>query len=310
MPQDQVTLTSSTRSNLLSLNRTTDLISRTQNRLSTGKEVNSAIDDALSFFTARNLNSRASDLNAIKDTINEGIQIITAATDALENVEDVLKQMKAVASSAKSTAYDDTGTRVKLALQFNELRSQIDHLTQDASYNGVNLIKSGADTLTVTFSEQQGAGTNRKLVIDGARMDAGAALTGASQPAATQSGLQLGAAGTSAAAGAWGYSVSGGSAITSGYGGAIDAAISQIDSALTTVRSQAQTFGTNASMLEIRKDFTENLVNTLESGAADLVNADLNEESANMLSLQTRQQLGTISLSIAQQSEQSVLRLF
>jgi flagellin-like hook-associated protein FlgL len=63
-------------------------------------------------------------------------------------------------------------------------------------------------------------------------------------------------------------------------------------------------------MLQIRADFTTNLINTLKGGASDLVNADLNEESANLLSLQTRQQLGTISLSIAQRSEQSILRLF
>jgi flagellin len=77
-----------------------------------------------------------------------------------------------------------------------------------------------------------------------------------------------------------------------------------------SVRQVAQTFGTNSSLLEIRRQFTENLINTLKGGASELVNADLNEESANLLSLQTRQQLGTISLSIAQQSEQSVLRLF
>ena len=76
------------------------------------------------------------------------------------------------------------------------------------------------------------------------------------------------------------------------------------------VRQAAQQFGTNAALLQIRADFTTNLINTLQAGASDLVNADLNEESANLLSLQTRQQLGTISLSIAQKSEQSVLRLF
>ena len=62
--------------------------------------------------------------------------------------------------------------------------------------------------------------------------------------------------------------------------------------------------------MQIRLDFTENLVNTLEEGASKLINADLNEESANLLSLQTRQQLGVTSLSLAQQSEQSVLQLF
>ena len=91
---------------------------------------------------------------------------------------------------------------------------------------------------------------------------------------------------------------------------AINASIAAIDSALTTVRNVSSQFGTNAAMLQIRADFTTNLINTLKGGASDLVNADLNEESANLLSLQTRQQLGTISLSIAQKSEQSVLRLF
>jgi flagellin-like hook-associated protein FlgL len=91
---------------------------------------------------------------------------------------------------------------------------------------------------------------------------------------------------------------------------AINVAISAIDSALVTVRQAAQEFGTNASMLQIRADFTTNIINTLKGGASDLVNADLNEESANLLSLQTRQQLGTISLSIAQKSEESILRLF
>jgi flagellin-like hook-associated protein FlgL len=284
---DQISLSSSTRTNLLSLQRTTSLIGKTQQRLSSGKDVNSAIDDALSFFKARNLNSRASDLNTVKDAIGEGIQVLTAATDALENVEDILKQMKAVASSAKSTAAADSTTRQKLASQFNELRSQIDHLTQDASYNGVNLIKSGADTLTVKFSESPSA-SERQLKVVGSVTDA--------------SGLNVGSQSTAVTGSGWGASV--------GYTQTIDNAINTIDSALTTVRDTAQTFGTNASMLEIRRDFTENLVNTLENGAADLVNADVNKESANMLSLQTRQQLGTISLSIAQQSEQAVLRLF
>ncbi len=289
---DQITLTSSTRSNLLSLQKTTDLIGTTQDRLSTGKRVNSAIDDALSFFKARNLNSRASDLAEIKNNIGEGIQILTTATEAIENVEDVLKQMKAVAASAKSTAAADTATRQKLASQFNELRSQIDHLTNDASYNGVNLIKSKSDTLTVKFSESTTA-SERKLVVEGVDLNASGGLSIASQDAGTGAG---------GAAASWTHS--------GGYTQTIDNAVNTIDSALTQVRDTAQQFGTNASMLEIRSDFTGNLINTLESGAADLVNADLNKESANMLALQTRQQLGTISLSIAQQSEQAVLRLF
>ncbi len=283
-----ISLSSATRTNLLSLQRTTDLIGRTQERLSTGKKVNSAIDDALSFFNARSLNNRASDLTSIKDGIAEGIQLLKATTDALSSVEDIMQQMKAVASNAKSTAAADTTTRDKLSSQFNELRSQIDHLVNDASYNGTNLIKSGADTLTVKFSEDNTADPKRQLSIKGVASDASA--------------LSLNSAQSGSATSAWGAST--------GHSAVIDSNINQLDSALTTVRTTAQTFGTNASLLQIRQEFTDNLVTTLESGAANLVNADLNEESANMLSLQTRQSLGSISLSIAQQSEQSILRLF
>ena len=90
----------------------------------------------------------------------------------------------------------------------------------------------------------------------------------------------------------------------------IDTAINKLDSALSTLRSTASTLGSNASLISIRLDFVDLLVTQLEQGAGKLTNADLNEESANLLALQTRQQLGVIGLSIAQQSEQAVFRLF
>jgi flagellin len=76
------------------------------------------------------------------------------------------------------------------------------------------------------------------------------------------------------------------------------------------LRSEAGKLSTNLSTITIRQDFTANMINTLEDGAANLTNADMNEEGANMLMLQTRQQLGTTSLSLASQAAQSVLRLF
>src|SRR3954463_11792688 len=99
---NEINLSAATRTNLLSLQNTTNLIGKTQERLATGLKVNSAIDDALAFFRARNLNSRASDLQSIKDQINGGISVITAATQGLESIESVLKQMKALAQSAVS----------------------------------------------------------------------------------------------------------------------------------------------------------------------------------------------------------------
>jgi flagellin-like hook-associated protein FlgL len=295
MSQD-ITLSSATRSNLLSLQSTSNLIGRTQERLATGLKVNSAIDDALAFFKARNLNSRANDLSSLKDSILGGVSVIKAAVQGLESMEAVIKQMKALAQSAISAP--ESMTRAKLASQFNELRSQVDNLAEDASFNGVNLLKNttaafsgGADQLTVKFNERTEATAVNQLVVSGLNSTSFGEIV-ATAAVATGSGTDV-----------WG--VTGAAAVT-----AITASIRALDSALVTVRQSAQEFGTNAAMLQIRADFTTNLINTLTGGASELVNADLNEESANLLSLQTRQQLGTISLSIAQRSEQSILRLF
>ena len=295
---NEISLSTATRTNLLSLQHTTNLIGTTQQRLATGLKVNNALDDALAFFRARNLNSRAEDLSAIKDQITGSVSVLTAATQGLESMESVLKQMKAIAQSAISAP--ESTTRAKLASQFNELRTQVDSLAFDSSFNGVNLLKNspghftgGADQLTVRFNERTDPKQVNQLVISGLKSSDYSSIM-------ATSAVTVGAAGSSTV---WGQT--GTQAIK-----AITAAISAIDSALVTVRQAAQQFGTNASMLQIRADFSTNIVNTLKAGAAALVNADLNEESANLLSLQTRQQLGTISLSIAQRSEQSILRLF
>ena len=294
----EITLSTATRTNLLSLQNTTSLIGRTQERLATGLKVNNAIDDALAFFKARNLNSRASDLQSIKDEITGGINVIKAATQGLESMESLLKQMKALAQSAISAP--ESSTRAKLASQFNELRSQVDNLAEDSSFNGINLLKNstaafapGADSLTAKFNERTEAQAINQLVISGLKVSDFTSIMGRSATATGPAG------GTNV----WGQT--GPSGIL-----AINSALRAIDSALMTVRQSAQTFGTNSSLLQIRADFTTQIITTLKGGAADLVNADMNEESANLLSLQTRQQLGTISLSIAQKSEEAILRLF
>jgi flagellin len=90
----------------------------------------------------------------------------------------------------------------------------------------------------------------------------------------------------------------------------ITTAETAIDSAITTVRAQTETFGTNSSTIQTRQDFEKNMINTLQTGADSLVLADQNQESANLLTLQTRQQLEVSALSIANQANQSVLKLF
>lgn len=90
----------------------------------------------------------------------------------------------------------------------------------------------------------------------------------------------------------------------------INAELDKLNTALNTLRSQASTFGTNLTVVENRQNFTKSLINTLEEGAGKLTLADTNEEGANLLALQTRQQLSSTSLSFASQADQNVLRLF
>jgi flagellin len=90
----------------------------------------------------------------------------------------------------------------------------------------------------------------------------------------------------------------------------IDKLLSNLSTSLNTLRSQASTFGSNLSSVQNRQDFTKNMINTLQTGAANLTLADTNEEAANLLALQTRQQLASSALSMASQADQAVLRLF
>lgn len=272
---DNISLSGAVRANLLTLQLTQRSIDTTQSRLSTGLRVNSALDDASAFFAAQSLNSRASDLDGLKADIDQGISSLEAAIDGIEAITELSEQARGLAITAKATS--DTNERSSLGVQFDALLSQIDSVTNDTSFAGTNLLKTGPDNLTVNFNED---GTST-LTISGIDTSTG---TG---------GLNIaGAVGNFAA------------------DTNIDAAITAINSALTTLRTNASTLGSNAAVLTTRLDFTENLGNTLEGGAGKLTQADLNEESANLLALQTRQQLGINSLSLAAQSERSILALF
>ena len=172
---------------------------------------------------------------------------------------------------------DGNKVRSDLATQFNDLRDQLDKLSDDSSFNGINLLQG--DLLTMTFNET----STSTLDIQ-------------SENGETLNSSYLGLSTIEA------------DALDADTD--IDSLISTVKSALGTIRSQASTFGSNLSMVENREDFTKNMINTLETGADDLVLADTNEEAANMLALQTRQQLSSTALSLASQADQAVLRLF
>ncbi|MEM1287302.1 MAG: flagellin [Pseudomonadota bacterium] len=169
----------------------------------------------------------------------------------------------------------DSSTRANLETDFNELLTQIDQLARDASFNGNNLLQN--DDLTVIFNEDGSS----SLDIDGVDFDTGG--LGVNRITASNTFQQ---------------------------DENIETTLGQLDGAISALRDQAGKFGSNLSVVETRDEFTKNLVNTLETGAANLTLADLNEEGANLLALQTRQQLSTTALSLSAQADQNVLRLF
>ena len=247
----------------------------------------SAIDDAVAFFQAKSLTDRANDLTSKKNGIDQGISSLTTALQAVESTEDVFSQMKGLVLSAKSGTASDRST---LAIQFNELATQANNLVNDSSYQGLNLVNSTANALKVSFSEKTGSVLN----VDGANI----LVTNFSGMSFSISALATGLE-------------------SAGFGGAnslvwstvsnsislFDNVIDILDSAITTVRTNAATLGSNVSLLQTRLDFTTSYVNTLTGGSDKLVLADLNEEGANLVALQTRQQLATQALAFAGQSE-------
>ena len=372
-----VVLSGAIRANLLSMQNTAKLLSETNVRLATGLKVNSAIDDPTAFFTARSLDTRATDLTNLLDQMDQAVQTLTAADEGIKSLTKLVETAKATATQALDTpinasfvegprdkfpdqtlkltavfssiastevitvafgggtakavtvgsksvsqfvstlnaltgvsasittngsirieaddgsdlviasstgsiatdlgvkgTFDNGQNRTKFETDFNTLRVQVDELALDASYQGVNLLNG--DDLTVNFNESQTSQmTMQGVTLNAAGLGVSEVTTDDFKSEAT-----------------------------------IRSFIAELDGAISKLRTQSSTFGANLGVVEIRQGFTDRMVNTLETGAANLTLADTNEEGANLLALQTRQSLGTTALSIATQAEQNVLQLF
>jgi flagellin len=372
-----IVLSAGIRSNLLALQGTAELQARTQQRLATGKKVNSALDNPINFFTASALTNRAGDLGNLLDSVSNAVQTLNAANNGLTSLTKLVQNAQAIVQQAQNSAattakyvgtvtgltgaasfavtsgntitindgtntttITSTGaltvqqiidgvnngaatgvkaelstdgkilleaagantiviggtstagekaqfglvagttaagtlntTRSSLAAQFDAIRSQIDQLAADSGFNGVNLLNG--DSLKVVFNEKN---TSSLLIT----------------------GVTYNSAGLGIAASTTGFQTD----------QSINGALGNLTAALSTLRLQASNFGSSLSVVQIRQDFTKATINTLQTGADNLTLADTNEEGANMLALQTRQQLSTTALSLAAQASNSVLKLF
>jgi flagellin-like hook-associated protein FlgL len=188
----------------------------------------------------------------------------------------------AVAASAIKGQAVTSAVRSNLIDQYNDLRNKIDDLAKDSGFNGINLL--GGDRLSVVFNEKTGK-NQTKLDVQGTQL--------------TSDNLGLVKAGNTQLAGSVNFQ----------NDSDLEAATKSLTGALTSLKSLSSTFGANLSVVQTRQDFTKDMANVLTSGADSLVNADLNQEAASLLALQTRQQLSQQALSLANQADQGVLRL-
>jgi flagellin len=269
-----IVLTAGVRANLLQLQKTSELITSTQTKLATGKRINTALDNPVAYFTAQGLQNRAGDLSNLLDAMGTAFNTIQAANNGITSITKLVQSAQALVSQAQQTS--DVNVRAGLSSQFDQILAQVGTLASDSGFNGINLLDStNSSNLTVTLNE---TGTS-SVTINAVDFSA--------------NGLAI-----NNSANNWGGTAD------------ITAASTDLTNALTTLRSQSQAFGSNLSTVQIRQDFTKAMVNTLQTGADSLTLADPNEEGANLLALQTRQQLSTTALSLASQASQAVLRLF
>ncbi|MRR05567.1 MAG: flagellin [Deltaproteobacteria bacterium] len=275
---NQISLTSGMRNNLLSLQGTSKMIDQTQTRLSTGKKVNSPLDNPTNYFASQSHLQRADDLSARKDGMAEAVQMVKAADAGMKAITSLIESAKGVAQAALASG--STTDREAYAKTFDTLMTQVTQLASDSGYRGTNFLTGGSQT--VEFSQATGTST---LGIEGFN--------------ATSEGLSISDAGST-----W----SSGVAATDTE--KIQSSSSQLEGALNTLRGESSKLSSNMSVVTTRQDFTSTMINELKTGADNLTLADMNEEGANMLMLQTQQNLGVTSLSMASQSAQAVMRLF
>jgi flagellin len=260
---------------LQNLTETTKDLRQTQDRISTGRTINSSRDNGAIWAIAQNLRAGSLSINAVRGSLDRAQSATDVALNAGSAVSDLLLQMKEAALAASDTSLD-TASRSALNDQFKVLRDTLKRTVDNADYNGVNMIKAG--------------GTNVSALASAA---GGSYLTVAAQ------NLSLGSANVTVSVGA-SFSTA---AEASTY-------LSRVTSSINNVNQRLGTMGAQSKALELHNGFMAKLKDTLDVGVSNLVDANLGRESAMLQSLQARQQLGVQAFSIANQSSTMLLGLF
>jgi flagellin len=273
MAISSVTLSASAYSNLQALQNIASQLGATQEALATGKTVNSPSDNATAYFESQGFLQSANDLSNLKGNLSTALSTVTSVNQSIGDIQGIVQQLQSLTTSALQNG--STTIRAGLASQYNSLRTQLDLLVNDATFNGTNLLNNTTNTLVVFFD----ANDTTALTISGVNVNStGLGIVSAQSSFANTTD--------------------------------INTAASLLLTALNTLRNDSSNFGGNATLIQTRQDFTSNLINTLTQASNNLVLADTNQEGANLQQLQAQNQLAIVSLGISGQLTQAILRLF
>ena len=257
------------------LNKTNSELGIVQNNINSGLKIPDAKSNGAVFAIAQNMRGDVAAFHAVSDSLNRGISSIDVALSAGQAVSDLLVEMKGKAVAA-SDASLDTASRNALNEDFQSLRDQITNVLENAIFNGVNLVDGTSTSLTALISAD-GAST---ITVDGENMSLGSSIVTVASTA------QLSTA------------------------SAASTMIGTINTSLENVNAALARLGSSSKQFAIQNEFIGKLIDTLNAGIGNLVDADLASESARLQSLQVKQQLGVQALAIANSAPAIAISLF
>jgi flagellin len=257
------------------LNKTQTDLQTTQSHINSGLKIANAKDNGAVFAIAQNMRGNVAGYSAVADSLNRGISTVDVAISAGQSISDLLNELKGKALAAADASLD-TASRNALDADFTALRDQITTIVQNASFNGTNLV----DGSVANFQALASADGTKKITASGQTLSLSGAIVTMTSTAtiSTQSKASTMVA-------------------------TINTSIGNVNAALAKLASGVKKF-------TIQGEFVQKLVDTLNAGIGNLVDADMAVESARLQSLQVKQQLGIQALSIANSAPSITLSLF
>ena len=257
------------------LNSTQRDLEMTQGHINSGLKVANAKDNGAVYAIAQNMRGNVAGYQAVSDSINRGISTVDVGISAGQSISDLLNELKSKALAGADASLD-TASRNALNADFTALRDQISTIVQNATFNGTNMV----DGSTANFQALASADGTRKITVDGQTLK----LSGVIVTVKSTSTISTAAKASTMIA-------------------TINTSIQNVNAALAKMASGVKKF-------TIQATFVSKLVDTLNAGIGNLVDADMAVESAKLQSLQVKQQLGIQALSIANAAPGITLSLF